>query len=97
VKRPRWLKHPGWLWVIGLVLALAALHYAARFPWIVTWDTLADANWGLLAAAGAINLLSLAAKAWAWQLLVRPFGPLTLRTAQAGATGSTAAARARPR
>lgn len=83
MKRPRWLKHPGWLWIIGLVLALAALHYAARFPWLVTWDTLADANWGLLAAAGAINLLSLAAKAWAWQLLVRPFGPLTFRTAQA--------------
>ena len=40
-------------------------------------------DWGLLAAAGAINLLSLAAKAWAWQLLVRPFGPLTFRTAQA--------------
>jgi putative heme transporter len=83
VTRPRWLKHPGWLWIIGLVLAFAALHYAARFPWLVTWNTLADANWGLLAAAGAINLLSLAAKAWAWQLLVRPFGPLTFRTAQA--------------
>jgi uncharacterized membrane protein YbhN (UPF0104 family) len=83
VTRPRWLKHPGWLWIIGLVLAFAALHYAARFPWLVTWNTLADANWALLAAAGAINLLSLAAKAWAWQLLVRPFGPLTFRTAQA--------------
>jgi uncharacterized membrane protein YbhN (UPF0104 family) len=73
-----------------VVLAFAALHYAARFPWLVTWNTLADANWGLLAAAGAINLLSLAAKAWAWQLLVRPFGPLTFRTAQA-ATFSGAA------
>jgi uncharacterized membrane protein YbhN (UPF0104 family) len=83
VTRPRWLKHPGWLWIIGLVLAFAALHYAARFPWLATWNTLADANWALLAAAGAINLLSLAAKAWAWQLLVRPFGPLTFRTAQA--------------
>jgi uncharacterized membrane protein YbhN (UPF0104 family) len=83
VTLPPWLKHPGWLWIIGLVLAFAALHYAARFPWLVTWNTLADANWGLLAAAGVINLLSLAAKAWAWQLLVRPFGPLTFRTAQA--------------
>jgi uncharacterized membrane protein YbhN (UPF0104 family) len=83
VTRPAWLKHRGWLWIIGLVLAFAALHYAARFPWLVTWNTLADANWGLLAAAGGINLLSLAAKAWAWQLLVRPFGPLTFRTAQA--------------
>ena len=39
-------------------------------------------DWALLAAAGAINLLSLAAKGWAWQLLVRPFGALTFRTAQ---------------
>ena len=83
MKRPGWLKHRRWLWIIGLALAFAALHYAARFPWLVTWNTLADADWGLLAAAGAINLLSLAAKAWAWQLLVRPFGPLTFRTAQA--------------
>ncbi len=72
-----------WLWLVALILVLAALHYAARFPWLDTWETLAGANWILLAAAGAINLLSLAAKAWAWQLLVRPFGPLSFRTAQA--------------
>jgi len=83
VTRPRWLKRPRWLWIVVLVLVIAALHYAARFPWLVTWNTLARADWTLLAAAGAINLLSLAVKAWAWQLLVRPFGPLTFRTAQA--------------
>ena len=43
-------------------------------PWLDTWNTLADADWRLLAAAGALNLLSLALKAWAWQLLLRPLG-----------------------
>jgi uncharacterized membrane protein YbhN (UPF0104 family) len=76
------MKRPRWLWIVALVLVIAALHYAAKFPWADTWATLAGANWALLAAAGGINLLSLAAKAWAWQLLVRPFGPLTFRTAQ---------------
>ena len=80
---PRWLKHP-------MAVDRRADPGRSRrcttprgFPWLVTWNTLAGADWGLLAAAGAINLLSLAAKAWAWQLLVRPFGPLTFRTAQA--------------
>ena len=76
------MKRHHWLWLVGLILMAAALHYVANFPWLDTWDALAGANWALLAAAGAINLLSLASKAWAWQLLVRPFGPLTFRTAQ---------------
>ena len=76
------MKRRHWLWIVGLILIIAALHYAARFPWNDTWATLAGADWALLAAAGAINLLSLAAKGWAWQLLVRPFGALTFRTAQ---------------
>jgi uncharacterized membrane protein YbhN (UPF0104 family) len=76
------VKRPRWLWIVVLILILAALHYAARFPWLDTWNTLARADWALLAAAGAINLLSLAAKAWAWQLLVRPFAPFSFRTAQ---------------
>jgi uncharacterized membrane protein YbhN (UPF0104 family) len=76
------MKRRRWLWIVALVLVMAALHYAAKFPWADTWATLAGANWALLAVAGGINLLSLAAKAWAWQLLVRPFGPLTFRTAQ---------------
>jgi uncharacterized membrane protein YbhN (UPF0104 family) len=76
------MKRPRWLWIVALALVLAALHYAAKFPWLETWATLANADWVVLGAAGGINLLSLAAKAWAWQLLVRPFGPLTFRTAQ---------------
>jgi uncharacterized membrane protein YbhN (UPF0104 family) len=78
VKRRRW-----WLWIIGLVLLAAALRYAARFPWLDTWATLRGANWVMLAAAGGLNLLSLAFKAWAWQLLLRVLAPIRFRTAQA--------------
>jgi uncharacterized membrane protein YbhN (UPF0104 family) len=76
--RRRW-----WIWLLGLVVLVAGLRYAARFPWLDTWGTLADADWGLLAAAGGLNLLSLALKAWAWQLLLRPLAPVRFRTAQA--------------
>lgn len=76
------MKRRHWAWIVGLILIVATLHYAARFPWLDTWAALAGADWSLLAAAGAINLLSLAAKGWAWQLLVQPFGALTFRTAQ---------------
>ncbi len=77
------MKRRWWLWIVAAVLALAALHYVARFPWLDTWTTLAGADWVMLAAAGGLNLLSLAVKAWAWQLLVQPFAPATFRTAQA--------------
>jgi hypothetical protein len=69
--------------VIGILVLAAGLRYAVRFPWMDTWTTLASADWGLLAAAAAANLFSLACKAWAWQLLLRPVAPVRARTAQA--------------
>ena len=77
------MKRRWWLWLLGLVVLGAGLRYAARFPWLDTWTTLADADWAQLAAAGGINLLSLACKAWAWQLLLQPLAPIRFRTAQA--------------
>jgi uncharacterized membrane protein YbhN (UPF0104 family) len=68
---------------LGAVVLAAALRYAAHFPWSDTWSTLVDADWALLAAAGGLNLLSLALKAWAWQLLLRAEAPVRFRTAQA--------------
>lgn len=72
-----------WVWVLGIAVLAAGLHYAVHFPWLNTWTTLTNADWTLLAAAGGINLLSLACKAWAWQLLLRPLTPVRFRTAQA--------------
>jgi uncharacterized membrane protein YbhN (UPF0104 family) len=72
-----------WLWALWAVVLAAGLRYAVRFPWVDTWSTLGDADWALLAVAGGLNLLSLAFKAWAWQLLLRPLAPVRARTAQA--------------
>ncbi len=77
------MKGRWWLWVLGALVLAGGLRYAARFPWLDTWTTLADADWWLLAGAGGLNLLSLALKAWAWQLLLRPLAAIRFRTAQA--------------
>jgi uncharacterized membrane protein YbhN (UPF0104 family) len=76
--RGRW-----WVKLLGILVLAAALRFAATFPWNDTWATLAAADWWMLAAAGGWNLLSLAAKAWAWQLLLRSVAPVSFRTAQA--------------
>lgn len=73
----------GWRWALGAVILAAALRYATRFPWAGTWAALATADWGLLAAACAANLVSLAAKAGSWHLLLRSHLPVRARTTQA--------------
>ena len=77
------MKRRWWLWLACAVLLAAGLRYATRFPWLVTWTTLGDADWGLLAGASVLNLVSLACKAWAWQLVLRPLAPVRFRSAQA--------------
>jgi uncharacterized membrane protein YbhN (UPF0104 family) len=75
--RGRW-----WTRLGGAVALAVTLYFAAHFPWRETWSVLAGADWTLLAAAGGLNLLSLAAKAWAWQLLLLPSAQVRWRTAQ---------------
>lgn len=76
--RGRW-----WVNLLAVLVLAAGVRFAATFPWNDTWATLESAEWWMLAAAGGWNLLSLAAKAWAWQLLMRSVAPLRFRTAQA--------------
>jgi uncharacterized membrane protein YbhN (UPF0104 family) len=76
--RGRW-----WVNLLAVLVLAAGVRFAATFPWNDTWATLESAEWWMLAAAGGWNLLSLAAKAWAWQLLTRTVAPMRLRTAQA--------------
>jgi uncharacterized membrane protein YbhN (UPF0104 family) len=73
-----------WL-TAGVILIICgfALHFGVTFPWAQTFDALADADWILLAAAGAINILSLAAKAGTWYILLSRLAPVSLSTAQA--------------
>jgi uncharacterized membrane protein YbhN (UPF0104 family) len=74
-----------WIFVVlGLLSAALAVRFALRFPWAGTLDAIADADWLLLAAASVMNLASLAAKGWAWHLLLRPAAPHRWQTAQAG-------------
>jgi putative heme transporter len=74
-----------WIFVLlGLVSAALAVRFALRFPWAGTFDAIADADWRLLTAASVMNLASLGAKGWAWDLLLRPAAPHRWQTAQAG-------------
>jgi uncharacterized membrane protein YbhN (UPF0104 family) len=73
-----------WL-TVGVVVVAGgfALHFGLTFPWAQTFDALADADWLLLAAASAINIVSLAAKGGTWYILLSRLAPVSLRTAQA--------------
>jgi uncharacterized membrane protein YbhN (UPF0104 family) len=76
--------------VLGALLLAAGIRYAARFPWLDTWGTLASADWELLAAAAGVNLLSLVCKAAGWHLLLRSVGPVRVRTTQAATLAGAA-------
>jgi uncharacterized membrane protein YbhN (UPF0104 family) len=76
--------------VLGALVVAAGIRYAARFPWMDTWGTLTSADWGLLAAAAGVNLLSLVCKAAAWHLLLRPIAPARVRTTQAATLAGAA-------
>lgn len=84
------MKRRWWVWALALVVVVAGVRYAARFPWYDTWTTLTGADWALLAAASAINLLSIALKGWAWQLLLQVLAPTRFRSAQAATFAGTA-------
>ncbi|HEY7635298.1 MAG TPA: lysylphosphatidylglycerol synthase transmembrane domain-containing protein [Gemmatimonadales bacterium] len=72
-----------WRWALGSLALAVALRYVIRFPWLDTWSTLASADRGMLIAAAAVNLLSLACKASAWHLLLTPLVAVRGRTTQA--------------
>lgn len=69
--------------IVALVVGAFAIRFGLSFPWARTLDTLADSDWLLLGAAALLNIVSLAAKAKTWQLLVRRLAPLRHGTAQA--------------
>ena len=72
-----------WMWWgLGLVGAGLALRIVLKFPWQDTGAALVGVNLWLLGAAFAVNLLSPVAKAWGWQLLLRPLAPARWWTAQ---------------
>lgn len=78
MSRYRWV-----FWTIAAVSAVFAVRFAARFPWATTVTALRTADVLLLAGAGLASLASVAAKAWAWHLLLRPAWRHRWRDAQA--------------
>jgi uncharacterized membrane protein YbhN (UPF0104 family) len=72
-----------WRWAVAILLVAVAVRYALHFPWLDTWNALASADLGLLAAAATANLLSLACKAGGWHLLLRDVAQVRVRTTQA--------------
>lgn len=66
-----------------VVVGGLAVRFGMTFPWERTLEALSDSDWMLLAAAGLVNILSLMAKAAAWQLLLRRLVPFRAATAQA--------------
>jgi hypothetical protein len=69
MRRRKW-----WFWLIAAVLVAFAVKFAARFPWAETGGVLANASVPLLLLATVVNLVSLAAKAGGWHLLLRRDG-----------------------
>src|SRR6266511_1550302 len=79
VKSRRWR----WLWwLLALVGVAVALRFFTAFPWRITFAELLAANPWLLAVALVVNLSSLAAKGWAWHLILRSAAPHRWRDAQ---------------
>lgn len=78
---------------IRLLLTLAILAglvlFARKVNWHTTWESIAEANWGILLAAALVNILSLALKGLRWWVFLRPVGApsmwLALRATFAGA------------
>jgi uncharacterized membrane protein YbhN (UPF0104 family) len=73
-----------WITVVLVLIASPfAVRFASTFPWAQSLDTLAEADWLLLAAACVGNIVSLGLKGASWHLLLRPLAPFSWRTAQA--------------
>lgn len=68
---------------LALVAGACAIRFGYTFPWARTTDLLTEADPWLLAVAGLVNMMSLAAKATTWHLLLRRLAPVRLRTTQA--------------
>jgi uncharacterized membrane protein YbhN (UPF0104 family) len=59
-------------WVMALGVGLVALHMLRGFAWTETHRALLGTDLGLLAAALAVNLVSLVSKGWGWYLVLAP-------------------------
>lgn len=74
----------------GVIVLAGAARLITHFPWRGAAAATLGADWPLLAAALGVNLLSLIAKGWAWQLLLRPVHRVGWRVAQVATLAGSA-------
>lgn len=68
---------------LAIIIVLAVVIRAGwRFPWRLTRDALLNANVIILFLALIINLVSLLAKGWGWNILLKAVAPNRWKTAQ---------------
>lgn len=60
------------LWLVVAAVVAVTIQWFGHFAWQETWHQILETNLLLLGAATGVNLLSLVAKGWAWQLLLQP-------------------------
>lgn len=80
-----------WTKLAGVAVLLAGLgRVAQHFPWKGALQATLDANALLLGIALVVNLASLSAKGWAWQLVLKPVARVGWRAAQAATLAGSA-------
>ncbi len=73
----------GWITTVLALLTIGfMIRFGITFPWARTLSVLAGSSWLLLGAASLLNILSLAAKAGAWYILLRRVAHVHPVTAQ---------------
>ncbi|PYO75670.1 MAG: hypothetical protein DMD63_16315 [Gemmatimonadetes bacterium] len=76
-------------WAISAAILVFLILFARTIDWHAAWSSMRHASLPLLAAAIAVNLLSVVIKGVRWWLFLRPIGitslPLALRATVAGA------------
>jgi uncharacterized protein (TIRG00374 family) len=80
----KWLRY-----VVTVAIVVGLIMFGRTVNWGDTWSAIRQSNWGLLALAAAVNLLSLAVKGVRWWVFLRPIGAsslgLAMRATFAGA------------
>src|SRR5919205_2290787 len=76
-------------WSLSAAILVFLILFARTIDWHAAWNSMRHASLPLLAAAIAVNILSVVIKAVRWWLFLRPAGitslPLAIRATVAGA------------
>lgn len=77
-------------WAVVALVTVGVLRLTRRFPWSDAVQATLDADAMLVSIALAINLISLVAKGWAWELIINPVQRVGWRVSQAATLAGAA-------